>query len=113
MKPLELNPQDVPLEPYEGKVYRVRGTRVPLETVIGAFNAGLTAEGIVDAFPALKLADVYSVISFYLRNRPQVEAYVCEQEQEAAGTAAGATGTPEYQQWRDRLISRANAAKAG
>src|SRR6188768_1136314 len=109
METLALNPEVVPLELYEGKVYCIRGTRVTLESVIAAFKAGMTVEGIVDAFPTIELADAYAVISYYLRHRPAVEAYLARQESEADRKIAEATGTPEYQAWRERLLARAHA----
>jgi len=51
-------------------------TRVTLETLVSAFNNGSTAEEIVYQFPVLNLADVYAVITYYLRNRDIVEKYI-------------------------------------
>ncbi len=47
---------------------RVAGTRVTLETVVAAFCHGATAEQIAHDYP-LELADIYAVITFYLRQR--------------------------------------------
>jgi len=63
---------------------RVGGTRVTLDTVVGAYLDGAIAEDIVDKFPTLELADVYAVLSYYLRHRADVDAYLREQEREAA-----------------------------
>jgi uncharacterized protein (DUF433 family) len=114
MHTLPLDPEAIPLDLYEGKAYRIRGTRVTLESVITTFKAGMTVEGIVEAFPSIPLADAYAVISYYLRHRQAVEAYLTHQESEADRKIAEATGTPEYQAWRERLLSRAGrSAKAG
>ena len=40
-----------------------------LDTVISAFNADATAEEIVQQYPSIALADVYSVIAYYLRHQ--------------------------------------------
>lgn len=61
-------------------VVRVGGTRVTLDTIISAFKNGSTCEEIVFQLPVLKLADVYSVISYYLNNQDKVEAYLEERE---------------------------------
>ncbi|MEO0869309.1 MAG: DUF433 domain-containing protein, partial [Cyanobacteria bacterium J06642_11] len=37
---------------------------------------GATAEEIVEQYPSLQLADVYSVISYYLRRKTEVDAYL-------------------------------------
>ena len=62
---------------------RVGRTRVPLDTVISAFNDGESPEGIVDGYSSLALADVYAAIAFYLRHRSEVEAYLEEGQRRA------------------------------
>ena len=52
--------QPVPLVSGADGVIRVAGTRVTLDTVAHAFERGATAEEIVQQYPALPLADVYS-----------------------------------------------------
>jgi uncharacterized protein (DUF433 family) len=114
MVSLPMEPESAPLKVYEGKVYRIRGTRVPLESVVAAFVAGMAPEGIADAFPALALSDIYAVIAYYLRHRSAVDAYVADQSLEAAGIVGEATATPEYRAWREQLLARsAQSAKAG
>lgn len=67
---------DVPLRTDEHGKIRVGETRVLLELVIHAFHQGETAEGIVDSYPTLALADVYGVLAYYLTHRAEVDAYV-------------------------------------
>ena len=57
-------------------VVRVGKTRVSLDTVVAAFREGMTAEGIVEQYPSLRLADVYSVIGYYLDHTDDVEQYL-------------------------------------
>jgi len=57
-------------------VIRVGGTRVTLDTIVAAFLDGATAEEIAQQYPSLDLADIYAAISYYLRHRPEVEAYL-------------------------------------
>jgi uncharacterized protein (DUF433 family) len=64
----------------DGLVIRVGNTRVPLDTVIGEYNDGASAEEIVLSYDSLSLADVHAVISYYLRHREQVEEYMKERE---------------------------------
>jgi uncharacterized protein (DUF433 family) len=61
-------------------VVRVAGTRVTLETIVDAFELGATAEEIAQQYPSVPLVDVYSVITYYLRHKPEVEAYMSERE---------------------------------
>jgi hypothetical protein len=67
---------------------RVGNTRVTLETVIGAFLDGASAEEIACQIPSLDLADVYAVIAYYLRQRADVGAYL-QRSQEQADVVRG------------------------
>ena len=82
---LSIAAEPIPLnvDPY-GTV-RVGGTRLTLETLLGAFRRGDSPDEIVAAFPSLELADVYAVITYYLRHRAEVEDYLRAQEAKAAG----------------------------
>ncbi len=73
----------VPLRKDTNGVNRVGGTRVTLDTVIAAFWEGATAEEIAQQYPSLALADVYAVISYYLQNQSEVEAYLQQRREEA------------------------------
>jgi uncharacterized protein (DUF433 family) len=74
----------LPLESDAHGVIHVGKTRVTLDTVVAAFNEGATAEEIVQQYPSLLLADVYSVIGYYLHQRADVDAYIQERQQRAA-----------------------------
>jgi len=58
----------------------ITGTGVPLETIIARHNAGDTPLEIHEGFPTVSIADVYSVIAYYLSNRKEVDAYVQRQK---------------------------------
>jgi uncharacterized protein (DUF433 family) len=81
---LEFGPLTVPLHADPRGVVRVGGTRVTLDTLVGTYEQGRSAEQIAESFPTLDLADIHAVLSFYLRNREDVEAYLREQERQAA-----------------------------
>lgn len=68
--------QQVPLAADKDGIIRVAGTRVTLDTVVEAFNDGATAEEIVQQYPSLCLADVYSVLGYLLRHQAEVAAYL-------------------------------------
>jgi uncharacterized protein (DUF433 family) len=61
--------------------WRIAGTRVSLDSVIHSFWEGATPEEICQDFPSLSLAQVYSVIAYYLTHRDEVDAYLQEQQQ--------------------------------
>ena len=57
-------------------IVRVDGTRVTLDSVMEAFDDGATPDEIAARYPALSIADIYSVIAYYLRHQDQVRAYL-------------------------------------
>ena len=96
----------VPLETDVDGVVRVGNTRVTLDTVAAAFNEGATAEEIVQQYPSLSLADVYQVISYYLRRTAEVEAYLRQRRAEAEAVRRQNESRLDPQGVRDRLLSR-------
>jgi uncharacterized protein (DUF433 family) len=77
---LDLGPRPVPLTRLENGVYRVTGTRIPLERIVESYKEGATPEEIVDSFDTLRLSDVYTLIGYYLDHREEVEQYLREEE---------------------------------
>jgi uncharacterized protein (DUF433 family) len=59
---------------------RIGSSRVTLDTVVSAFRDGASAESIVDRYPTLSLADVYSTIAFSLRHPDTVDSYLSERD---------------------------------
>lgn len=81
---VEIAAEPIPLKLDEYGTWRVGGTRVTLETLVAAFDRGETAEEIAGAFSTLRLDDIYAVITYYLRHREDVEAYIREQDRQGA-----------------------------
>ena len=71
-----------------------------------AFLTGASPEEIAQDFPVLRLDDIYAVLTYYLRHRDEVEAYLRERRSRAETlrreieTHASQTGL------RDRLLAR-------
>ena len=78
-----IQPDPVPLRSDGGTGLRVGDSRVSLDTVIEEFENGADPEGIVNAYPTLRLADVYAVIAYYLRHQDEVKEYLRQREEEA------------------------------
>lgn len=74
----------IPLQGENDGTIRVIGTRIPLDTIIYAYLSGDSAEEIVDSFDSLNLADVYAIISYYLDQQDEINAYLQKREREAA-----------------------------
>jgi uncharacterized protein (DUF433 family) len=79
--------------------YYVAGTRVSLDSIVYAFLGGQTAEAIAQAFPVLRLEQVYGALTFYLAHREDVDAYLSAQREdfEAKREAALAADPMFYQ----------------
>ncbi len=75
---LALLKEPVPIETDLDGTARLSGSRVTLDSVVAAFNAGATAEEIACQYPTLQLPDVYAVITYYLRQQKDVDAYLLE-----------------------------------
>lgn len=73
----------VPLRVDSSEAVRVGKTRVMLDIVVTAFRMGYSAEEIVNQYPTLDLADVYTVLGYYLRNQAEIDTYLLENERKA------------------------------
>jgi len=95
-----------PLVAGEDGVIRVVGTRVQLETVVVAFDAGATAEEIAQQYTSLDLADVYSVISYLLGNEAAVREYVAVRMESVRTLRAEVEHSSPTNGIRQRLLAR-------
>lgn len=107
---LTIKAQSPPLQADSDGVVRVGETRVTLDTVVRAFDEGHTAEEIASHVPALKLADVYAVISYYLNNRVAVTEYLQQQEAAAEEVWREIEASSDYQIFRERLLAATGKA---
>lgn len=83
----ERSPAETLLEPEapamrrdETGALRVGSSRVLVELVLRAFQAGATPEEISQRYSTAGLADIYSVIAHYLRHREAMETYLSGRE---------------------------------
>lgn len=95
-----------PLAMGDDGVIRVVRTRLQLETVVAAFDAGATAEEIVQQYPALDLGSAYAVISYILANRHAVDSYIVERERAAAAVRGAIESAQPSDGIRARLLAR-------
>ena len=96
----------IPLRTDSAGVIRIGGTRITLDTVVGAFCDGATAEEIVQQYPSLNLADVYYVIGYYLRRSSEVEAYLEARKANAEAMRRQNEARFDPQGVRTRLLAR-------
>lgn len=72
---------EIKLTKTDAGVFRVGNTRVSLDSVLIAFNQGATPEQIVQDYDTLELSEVYSVITYYLENRKELDSYLAERSE--------------------------------
>src|SRR5208283_583557 len=56
--------------------FYIKGTRVPLDSIVYEFRNGASPESIRQAFPILTLEQVYGAITFYLGHQEQVDTTI-------------------------------------
>lgn len=103
---IEIEAEPVPLRVDPDGVIRVGGTRVTLDTIVQAFTQGATAEEIAQQYSSLDLADIYFVIGYYLRQRPEVEAYLSQRAKLAEEVRRENERRFDPSGVRDRLLAR-------
>jgi len=99
-------PEPLPFAPDPDGVMCIGGTRVTLDTVVAAFREGMTAEGIAEQYPSLRLADVYAAIAYFLNHAEQVDAYLRARQQLAADVRRDNEARFDPAGVRDRLLAR-------
>ena len=103
---LQTTPGYLPIQTGADGVARIRGTRIPLETIIAAFSEGATAEEIAQQYTTLNLADIYTVLGYYLRNPSAVETYLRSRNEQAEAVRKENELRFDSQGVRHRLLAR-------
>lgn len=106
MVTLPLTATASPLRTDDAGVVRVGSTRVRLETLVGNYQDGKTAEEIVWQYPSLLLADVHAAIAYCLIHQAEVEAYLKDRQKEAVTTRKAVEGMCDQRGVRERLLAR-------
>lgn len=85
---------------------RYKGDLTPLDTVVGTFRDGATAEEIAEQYPAISLGQVYAVIAYYLAHTAEVDDYLRIREQRATEVRQANERLFDPAGIRARLIAR-------
>ena len=97
---------NIPLRADADDVIRIGQTRVTLQAVVADFHRGASPEEIVHHYPALKLADTYLVIGYYLRHQAEIERYLLEQRHLARQARSEYEAEHPDDPLRARLLAR-------
>lgn len=103
---LDARPEPVPLATDEDGVVRVADSRVTLDALVHAFDAGATAEEIAQQYPSVSLDDVYAIVTYYLRQRAEVEDYLETRRAESEQTRRDNESRHDPAGIRERLLAR-------
>ncbi|MDF5721376.1 MAG: DUF433 domain-containing protein [Rhizonema sp. PD37] len=55
---------------------RIKGHRIGIDNVLDYYLEGYTPEEIAASLSTLSLEKIYATITYYLHNRPQIDAYL-------------------------------------
>jgi uncharacterized protein (DUF433 family) len=103
---LTLTPLAPPLRVDDLGVARVGATRVTLDTLVGSYRDGNTAEEIVEQYPSLSLPDVHAAVAWYLTHVPEVDEYLRQRQLHAAEVRRQVEQVSDQRGIRDRLLAR-------
>ena len=98
--------QTVPLVREDDGTVHVTDSRVTLDTLVGAFQKGATAEQIQDSFPSLSLQQIYAVIAYYLEHQAEVDSYLKSRQAEAERTRKEIESHQDTEGFRRRIRTR-------
>ena len=89
----------------EGRI-RVIGSRVTLDSLVSAFQQGDTPEEIQDSFPSLSLAQIKSVITWYLNHTAEADEYLAEGDAEEEELIKRIQSDPRHKELRQLIKQR-------
>lgn len=96
----------IPLKKDASGAIRVGGTHVTLDVLMEAYDQGATPEEMAQKFGEVGLADIYAVLTYYLRHSEEVRAYLRERETEAGRLRDAVEASRPDRLHRERLMER-------
>ena len=57
---------------YEGKAV-VKGTRIPVASIVNHYQTGMSIEEIIDGYPSLTPAQLFAALSYYFDNKDDID----------------------------------------
>ena len=99
-------PEGIPLNYDHRGTIRVKDSRVTLDTLVARMQVGDTREEIHEGFPSVTLAQINTILDWYLDNQAEADEYLREQEAEGERIRQRIVNEPEYKARRERLLRR-------
>ena len=94
------------IRPDADGVLRVGPSRLSVDAVVRAYNEGASPEEIHMRFDSVSLADIHSVIAYYLRHTGEIEDYLARREELAKEVRKKIEERHGIQNIRERLEKR-------
>jgi uncharacterized protein (DUF433 family) len=85
--------------------YRIGHTRVSLDSLVYLYREGMSAESMVESYPALTLEQVHGALAFYLGNQKEIDTYLAE------GQRAAQSQHEQSRQTNAELIAKLQRAR--
>lgn len=101
--------EPVPIEKDQQGVLRLAGSRVTVDVLVSAFDAGQTPEEILQQYPSLDLGSVYAALAYVLKHRVEIDGYLAERQRAGEGVRAENERRFPEQGIRERLLRRAGS----
>lgn len=104
--------QKVPLTLWKDGTIRVKNTRLLIDMIVIAHRRGECPEEIFESFPSdeYTIADIYSVIAYYLTHKSKIDKYLSEREKEGKKLWKKIESDPKNQtdrkELREKLLTR-------
>lgn len=57
---------------YEGKAV-IKGTRVPVSSIINHYRSGMSIEEILDGYPNITSAQLFDALSYYFDHKEEID----------------------------------------
>lgn len=99
-------PEPVPLTRDDAGRLMVIGTRVPLDTLVAAFERGESPESIHESYDTVSLGDIYAVFTYCVRHRDEVNAYLAERDKQRAAVRSDVESRFPPEGLREKLLAR-------
>jgi uncharacterized protein (DUF433 family) len=98
--------QEAPLWMDPDGTVRFKGSRITLDTLVGAFREGDTVEEIHDSFPTLSIRQIYGGIAWYLNNQAEADEYLKQREIVADALERETRERFDHTAFRELLLKR-------
>ena len=106
---MEFQPEPVPLVRDASGRLMVIGTRVPLDTLLAAFERGDSPESIHESYPSVSLGDIYAIFTYCVRHRAETNAYLAARAVQRDEVRAAVERRFPPEGLRARLLARSDA----